>query len=228
MEPLITRWMYCEAQTGKNELDTHFAFLNRQFEKALRAEKIFTTPKELYDVLKYKGGVANSHAMIIDAGNRTNYKGIFQKFKLDGIRNVHDISYCQNRNVDDDKVIVKNFSDCPEELLSWVKVKPPAKRAPPGKRKIDYLQFNITPDCLPYEFTAGNRPPPKSKRYDNENNRKGQVMNKIISSHCETAVAKTNIQKSINTSKKFRTFGLMELIELRENLALVLHVDKGV
>ena len=69
----VKRWVYTEAQTGKDELDTHFSFVNSQFHKYVLDKHNIVCELDIYKALTYDNGLAGSFAILL---NGKDFKSI--------------------------------------------------------------------------------------------------------------------------------------------------------
>jgi hypothetical protein len=94
--PKISRWIFGEAQTGKNMLDCHFSYLNLQFDKFLVGTKgQIQTEDDIFEALIYDGGLNNSTAMKVYCNSENSIMETYYSSgtKVMGIRDVHDLDF---------------------------------------------------------------------------------------------------------------------------------------
>eukprot|EP00957_Ditylum_brightwellii_P203889 15336682-Ditylum_brightwellii.AAC.1 len=60
--PLIIRWIYTEAQTGRGRLDTHFSYMNLKIKSFLEDGNDVLVEKDIIRALSFQGGVAGTTA----------------------------------------------------------------------------------------------------------------------------------------------------------------------
>lgn len=104
--PIISRWIFTEAQTGRGKLDTHFSYLNTVFKSFIEDGNDILTEEHILDALAFNGGVAGTTGILLDC---TNLRGdtISKKFKTSKVksRSTHEIRWY------DSKVEVYESSD---------------------------------------------------------------------------------------------------------------------
>jgi hypothetical protein len=65
----ITNWVYTEACTGKNKLDTYFSYVNLQLAGYLTDGNDIKTELDIYMGLCHQKGIAGSSALLFDGTN---------------------------------------------------------------------------------------------------------------------------------------------------------------
>jgi hypothetical protein len=64
--PVVERWMFNEAQTGKSRLDTHFSYLNIHFKSYIASKNDLTCEDHIFDALQYRDGIAGTTAVLCE------------------------------------------------------------------------------------------------------------------------------------------------------------------
>lgn len=92
--PIIRRWLFTEAQTGKSRLDTHFSYLNVTMSAFVEDGNDIMTEDGLFEALTYRGGVAGTAVVLVNAGKlpKTCIVGKYTNTAL-GCRATHDIHW---------------------------------------------------------------------------------------------------------------------------------------
>lgn len=119
VEPCIVKWLTWEAQRGKTQLDTHFAYLNKHLTAACLEGGIdYLDPAKVFAALTYRGGARATTTILLDelASSQT----LFDSFKKEmndkkkGISSVHDITFNH-----DQSATHRNFSslDTGEKII---------------------------------------------------------------------------------------------------------------
>jgi hypothetical protein len=117
VEPYIAKWLTWEAQRCKTQLDTHFAYINKQLTLACLEGGIdYLDPEKVFEALGYKGGSTATTTLLLseltaaqdlyDTCNKA-VTALEQK----GINSVHDISF------EPDKVTHTFFSNLERDQL---------------------------------------------------------------------------------------------------------------
>jgi hypothetical protein len=101
VEPYISQWLTWEAQRCKTELDTHFAYINKQLAKACLEGGIdYLDAAKVFEALSYGGGVRATTALLIQelVAAQTMFDAC-RKAVTDrkGISSVHDIKFEPNK-----------------------------------------------------------------------------------------------------------------------------------
>ena len=90
--PIISRWIFSEAQTGKTRLDSHFSYVNLQLSKYVNSNNKIDEPLDIYKAFQFATGITNTACVLVDIKN-SNAKEITKiKTKL-GVRSIHDIIF---------------------------------------------------------------------------------------------------------------------------------------
>ena len=77
---MISLWLFTESGSGKGRLDTHYPFLNILFKSSIEDGYDITTEEDIFETLKYRGGMAGAIAMLLDAST-LNGPIVQKKFK---------------------------------------------------------------------------------------------------------------------------------------------------
>jgi hypothetical protein len=96
--PIITNWIYTEAQTGRTRLDTHFSYLNLIFKSYVEDGNDIILEEQILDALAFCGGVAGTTGVLINCEN-LNGSAIKKKFKPTkiGSRATHELRWYDNK-----------------------------------------------------------------------------------------------------------------------------------
>jgi hypothetical protein len=102
-------WVYTEACTGKDDLDAHFSFINVLFASYILEDgNQILTEEDMFEALGYRGGIAGSHAYLIDATEEIQggIKHVYadpnedKGFKAKtGVRSTHHVYWPKDGNV---------------------------------------------------------------------------------------------------------------------------------
>jgi hypothetical protein len=101
VRPLISKWLTWEAQKGKSQLDTHFAYPNKQLSKpCLEGEINYIDLHKTFEALNYKGGARATATILVEQleGAQTMLdlsKAVFTD--REGIDSVHDLTFEANQ-----------------------------------------------------------------------------------------------------------------------------------
>lgn len=100
---ILLKWLTWEAQRGKTQLDTHFAYLNKQLANACLVGDInYGDPSQVFDALSYKGGSKATTTLLLDELPTAQDlfdacdKALSTKERT-GINSVHDITFGQGK-----------------------------------------------------------------------------------------------------------------------------------
>ena len=92
----ITKWIYTEACTGKNRLDTHFSFLNLKMKSYVRDGNSILTESDIFKALSFDGGTAGGTALLLDGlklkGSVLKGGKSFKATKT-GVRETHEMNF---------------------------------------------------------------------------------------------------------------------------------------
>lgn len=101
--PTIKQWIFGEAQTGKNRLDTHFSYIQAKL-NAYICESGFeiTLPEHIVEAITYGDGLAGTTAILCPLSPILNALPTIKT--VYGVRSIHDIKY------DENKVEIRLFS----------------------------------------------------------------------------------------------------------------------
>jgi hypothetical protein len=97
VEPYISQWLTWEAQRCKTELDTHFAYINKQLAKACLEGGIdYLDAAKVFEALSYGGGARATTALLVQ--ELVAAQAMFDACKKavtdrKGISSVHDIKF---------------------------------------------------------------------------------------------------------------------------------------
>ena len=104
-----------EAQTGKSRLDTHFSYVNTQLKSYVEDDNNILTEEDIVKAISFRGGIAGTTAVLVDATSIGHEKAINEKFKVvkTGSRSTHEIRWLNDRV----KVIESSGISKEEEIL---------------------------------------------------------------------------------------------------------------
>jgi hypothetical protein len=111
VEPYISQWLTWEAQRCKTELDTHFAYVNKQLANACLEGGIdYLDAEKVFEALSYKGGTKGTTALLLEELPWAHdfcetCKEAMTVADRKGINLVHDMTF------EPDKVIHSFFSN---------------------------------------------------------------------------------------------------------------------
>ena len=96
----IKNWVYTEACTGKNCLDTHFSFVNITLKGFIMDGNNIINEGEIYEGLCHQGSIVGSTAVLFDGDNLSgpvlkNHKGKEKDFKAakTGVRETNEVLF---------------------------------------------------------------------------------------------------------------------------------------
>ena len=95
----INNWVYTEACTGKNRLDTHFSYVNMKLKTYMRdnVDNDVMNKRQIFEALCYQGGIAGTTVMLFDGAN---LKGpvLARQFKATntGVRETHEVLWAND------------------------------------------------------------------------------------------------------------------------------------
>ena len=98
-KPEIIRWLTWEAQQGKSQLDTHFAYINKHLTKAcLHGGIDYLDPKKTFEAFAYKGGPSATTTLLMQqlpAAQEVHQvcEKTFTAKDKEGLNSVHDIRF---------------------------------------------------------------------------------------------------------------------------------------
>ena len=64
--PIITDWIFTEAQTGRGRLDTHFSFVNIVLKSFVEDGNNIDLEEDIFNALSFKGGIAGATVILFD------------------------------------------------------------------------------------------------------------------------------------------------------------------
>ena len=94
----VGKWVFTEAQMGKDDLDCHFSFVRRCFEQYLNVPKMkLTAPAHMYEALTHPTlSIANTHVLLGNTKDDTLAKKIvLPKLK---VQSAHEYEYVFKSN----------------------------------------------------------------------------------------------------------------------------------
>lgn len=93
--PLICKWLFTEAQTGRGRLDTHFSYINVKLKSYVEDDNNCVCEEQIYAGLIYDEGIAGSTATLLDGTNIPKGGCLSKKFKSTkiGSRATHEIQW---------------------------------------------------------------------------------------------------------------------------------------
>ena len=152
--PLVIQWLNWEAQRCKTQLDTHFAYLNKQLAKACLEGGInYLDPKTVFEALSYKGGSTATTTLLLQELEQAHHTfEACDKAVKDrkGINSVHDIAF------EKDKITHSFFSN----LDTGKKVHVPTEEWPDCEEQVsNLLERNVNnrePNFVPFEVKDDN------------------------------------------------------------------------
>ena len=92
--PIITDWIFTEAQTGRGRLDTHFSFVNIVLKSFVEDGNNIDLEEDIFKALCFKGGIAGATVILFDC-SAIPKKCISPTFKsrVIGSRSTHHIIF---------------------------------------------------------------------------------------------------------------------------------------
>lgn len=96
--PIISKWIFTEAQTGRGKLDTHFSYLNKVFRSYVEDGNNILIEEDILDALEFNDGVAGTTGILLDCSKLTG-DAISKKFKSKKVqsRATHEIRWHDNK-----------------------------------------------------------------------------------------------------------------------------------
>ena len=64
---VLSRWIFSEAQTGKTRSDTHYSFLNNNFQAYVEDENDILIEDYSVKTIRFNGGIDGTTDVIVDA-----------------------------------------------------------------------------------------------------------------------------------------------------------------
>lgn len=64
--PVISRWIYTEAQTGCGRLDTHFSFVNVVLKSFVQDGNDVVLEDDIVNVMSFQGGIAGTTIVLLN------------------------------------------------------------------------------------------------------------------------------------------------------------------
>ena len=126
----VTNWVYTEACTGKNRLDTHFSFVNILLRSYVMDGNNVVTEADIYQGLCHNGGIKGSTTILFDGasllGPLLEKDGKKQDFKCTrtGVRETHEIVFPDPRLGDEHTPKIYTISDITiPEIITKQKLK---------------------------------------------------------------------------------------------------------
>ena len=90
----VRKWIYTEACTGKNRLDTHFSYVNKKMKAYVLDGFDIITEKDICDAISYHDGIAGTTAVLFDGaeleGPVLKNNKEFKASKT-GVRETHEV-----------------------------------------------------------------------------------------------------------------------------------------
>ena len=90
---VLSRWVFTEAQTGKTRLDTHYSFLNKNYQAYVDDDNDILIEDDIMKSIIFNGGISGNTAVLVGAvalfGKRSLEKNNF-KIKT-GARETHEV-----------------------------------------------------------------------------------------------------------------------------------------
>lgn len=96
--PIISKWIFTEAQAGRGRLDTHFSYVNTVFKSLVEDGNDILTEDHIIDALAFDGGIAGTTGILLDCANLQG-ETISKKFKTSKVRSpsTHEIRWYDNK-----------------------------------------------------------------------------------------------------------------------------------
>lgn len=67
--PLISKWIFTEAQTGRGRLDTHFSFVNLLTHSYVADGNDIATESDIFKAMQFNGGIAGCNVLLLNLSN---------------------------------------------------------------------------------------------------------------------------------------------------------------
>ena len=86
-------WIYTEACTGKNKLDTHFSYLSQKLKNYVIDNNNIKTELDIYKAMSHEKGMAGTTSVLFDGSKFNNTVFVGNNFKAakTGVRETHEI-----------------------------------------------------------------------------------------------------------------------------------------
>lgn len=96
--PIISKWIFTEAQTGRGKLDTHFSYLNKVFKSFVEDGNNILIEEDILEALAFDDGVAGTTGILLDCSKLTG-EAISKKFKSKKVKShaTHEIRWYENK-----------------------------------------------------------------------------------------------------------------------------------
>jgi len=78
--PIISKWVFTEAQTGRGRLDTHFSYINLVLKAFVEDGNNVVLEDHILEALSFRGGIAGTAVLLYNCSNLPS-KTLEKKFK---------------------------------------------------------------------------------------------------------------------------------------------------
>lgn len=188
--PILSKWIFTEAQTGRGRLDTHFSYINLVLKAFVEDGNDITLEDHVFEALSFQEGIAGTAVLLYNCSNLPQ-KILKKKFKSAKVssRATHEIIWCE------DKVcIYESSSITVPEIVIKAKL-----------NKYQPCDINANVERI---FRSA-KPPLIIKEKDNENNQsapnqittsKGATINAAL---LQTGIVRANFTELPNNNKSY-------------------------
>mmetsp|Transcript_21013 Transcript_21013/g.29472 ORF Transcript_21013/g.29472 Transcript_21013/m.29472 type:complete len:980 (-) Transcript_21013:30-2969(-) len=96
--PLVTRWIFTEAQTGRGRLDTHFSYLNLILKSYVEDGNDVMLEEHILEAMSFRGGIAGTSGVLLNCEKLIGL-AISKKFKTSiiGSRATHELCWFEDK-----------------------------------------------------------------------------------------------------------------------------------
>eukprot|EP00559_Dactyliosolen_fragilissimus_P007958 CAMPEP_0184871406 /NCGR_PEP_ID=MMETSP0580-20130426/40701_1 /TAXON_ID=1118495 /ORGANISM="Dactyliosolen fragilissimus" /LENGTH=1005 /DNA_ID=CAMNT_0027374063 /DNA_START=1121 /DNA_END=4139 /DNA_ORIENTATION=- len=96
--PLVTRWIFTEAQTGRGRLDTHFSYLNLILKSYVEDGNDVMLEEHILEAMSFRGGIAGTSGVLLNCEKLIGL-AISKKFKTSiiGSRATHKLCWFEDK-----------------------------------------------------------------------------------------------------------------------------------
>ena len=96
--PIISKWIYTEAQTGRGRLDTHFLYMNLVLKAFVEDGNDVILEDHIVEALSFRGGIAGTRALLYNCSNLPSTT-LDKKFKSKKVssRATHEIEWNEDK-----------------------------------------------------------------------------------------------------------------------------------
>ena len=96
--PIISKWIFTEAQTGRGRLDTHFSYINLVLKAFVEDGNDVVLEDHILEALSFRGGIAGTAVLLYNCSNLPS-KTLEKKYKSAKVssRATHEIIWYEDK-----------------------------------------------------------------------------------------------------------------------------------